>query len=586
MEGEHAGLPELPQEAWLRIFSFLSPSNSLHVCLTCKLWNELWQDKALWKHFHHSLLGGRPRPPLLPNSWQKSVKETLHQFNSLASPKRRFEFAIRHGRTVLVSDMLAKDPSLLTFNTPQAGANTSIDSALQICGEEDNNLPMFKLLWNLQAPSPTNPTNTLPSSTKVGRATIEQCAKQCIRAGDESMLRYLLSVSPEAQVYVKKRWFPNLRRFSLAFVTLLEETGVDFSQTSLSKCLMNVPVALWLMDRANWSRDEKEKPVFWWQERSILRAALWPEEHWKVTKYKHVPRCVVKGLLQKGASSNDWGELLEEYAERLVIDKKVLKWLLKKHEEAQGCKEENLAFYVAALEKGDTNLLQFLIKIGATDVNHVHPGWGKTLLQVAVEKGSKPMVEALLACGADMTLKGKGVPPLTMAKQKGLDDLTDLLRTHSKNIELAKKASKKKAQAGGKRKRQDQGDEDAGEGEKEAEEKGPEENAQSQKEARKVSESRKRRRSNEKPLSEKRQEELRMKARVLELQQWLAQHDDDGYRKYYSILKAKRNGFTSFDLKQVCKALRLLPPAQKKEVLWQTILQYLEERQAVVSHEM
>jgi len=575
MEGEHDGLlPELPQESWLRIFSFLSPSNSLHVCLTCKLWNELWQDKALWKHLHHSLLGGRPRPPLLPNSWQKSVKATLQELSSLASPKPRFEFAIRQGRTVLVSDMLAKDPSLLTFNTPQAGkANTSIESALQICGEADNNLPMFKLLWSI-CQSPTN-------STKVGRGAIEKCAKQLIRGGDETLLRYLLSVSPEAQVYVKKRSYPNLSRYSLAFVTLLEETGVDFSQSTLSKCLMNVPVALWLMDRANWSRDEKEKQVFWWQERSILRAALWPEEHWKATKEMHVPRCVVKKLLQKGASSNDWGELLEEYAKRLVIDKKVLKWLLKKHEEAQGCKEENLAFYVAALEKGDAKLLQFLIKIGATDVNHVHPGWGKTLLQVAVEKGSKPMAEALLACGADMTIKGKGVPPLTMANQKGFDDLTDLLRAHSKNIELAKKkASKKKKQAGGKRKRQDQGDEDGGEGEKaQAEEKEKEE-------SRKVPECRKRKRSNKKPLSEKRREELRMEARVLELQQWLSQHDDNGERKYDSIEKAKHNGFTSFDLKQVCNALRLLPPAQKKEVLWQTILQFLEERQAVVSHEM
>ena len=64
MEGTEAG-EVLPEEAWLKIFSFFSPHNTLQVSLTCKLWNELWQDKTLWKHFHHTLLGGKPRPPLL-----------------------------------------------------------------------------------------------------------------------------------------------------------------------------------------------------------------------------------------------------------------------------------------------------------------------------------------------------------------------------------------------------------------------------------------------------------------------------------------------------------------------------------------
>jgi len=70
----------------------------------------------------------------------------------------------------------------------------------------------------------------------------------------------------------------------------------------------------------------------------MLREALRPGYDGR----PHAARSVVKKLLQKGASSNNWQELLEDYAKRSVIDKKVLKWLLRKHE-ALGCKEENLA---------------------------------------------------------------------------------------------------------------------------------------------------------------------------------------------------------------------------------------------------
>ena len=317
---------------------------------------------------------------------------------------------------------------------------------------------------------------------------------------------------------------------------------------------MNAPVALWLMDRAKGHIDDLGQTCFW--HKGVLHAALWP--HSLTSNKPHAPRCVVKKLLQKGASSNDWGQLLEDYAKRPVIDKKVLKWLLKKHEEAQGCKEENLAFYVEAINKGDTKMLQFLIKIGATDVNHVHPEWGKTLLQVAVDRGSKPMMESLLACGADMTIKGKGVPPISMAKQKGFHELRDLLIAHSNNIDLAKD-SKKKTE---KRKRQAQGDEEGEEKEQEKE-KEQEENAKTQQEAR-----RKRRRSNEKPetpLSDKKQEEQRMEVRVLELHQWLSEHDHDGKKKYKGILRAKQNGFSSFELKQLCKELRSVPRLRRKK---------------------
>ena len=334
----------LPQESWLHTFSFLSPSDSQRVSLTCKLWNELWQDKALWKHFHHSVLGGKPRPPLLPKAWQKSVKETLPQLKNLL-PQQRFEFAIRQGRTAIVSQMLAKDPSLLTLNGSSFAhlfddspilVRTSIRAALLMCVEERDNLHMLKLLWNLCHSPPPNP-NSQQSQPPPPKTKVRACVKKLLQTGDEPMLRYLLSVSIEAQEYVMTNGVADISQYPLAFVVFLEEMGVDFSNSSLSKCLMNTPVALWLMDRANWSREDPGR-VRWWQEKSMLREALRPGYDGR----PHAARSVVKKLLQKGASSNNWQELLEDYAKRSVIDKKVLKWLLRKHE-ALGCKEENLA---------------------------------------------------------------------------------------------------------------------------------------------------------------------------------------------------------------------------------------------------
>ena len=103
---------ELPEETWLRIFSFLSPQNTRRVCLTCKLWNTLWQDKNLWKHFHHTLLGGKPRPPLLPNAWMKSTRDNLVRFHSRNTQQEQLTFAITEGRTVIADQLLAQHPEL------------------------------------------------------------------------------------------------------------------------------------------------------------------------------------------------------------------------------------------------------------------------------------------------------------------------------------------------------------------------------------------------------------------------------------------------------------------------------------------
>jgi len=99
-------MEDVPQETLLLVFSFLQPTDSLHVCLTCKNWNELWQDKSLWKNFHLRFLGGKPHPPLLPKAWLKSVREFLTFMKTLKEPKSRLAFAIEEGRASAIDKIL------------------------------------------------------------------------------------------------------------------------------------------------------------------------------------------------------------------------------------------------------------------------------------------------------------------------------------------------------------------------------------------------------------------------------------------------------------------------------------------------
>ena len=577
----------LPHETWFRIFSLLSPSDSQRVCLTCKLWNDLWQDKALWKHFHRSLLGGRPRPPLLPNAWQKSVKETLARMKPL-DPYSRFDLAVRQGNIILVSQMMAMDPSLLrTIKTERRYDYVSrqyvtrshdVATSLQTCAAELDNLSMFKMLWDFcqsippQFLDPQQGKEDEPS--KVDIETIRICVDRMVRMANEPMLRYLLSVSPEAQMYLSTRSYDDLH--SLSFATFLAEMGADLSkEASLVKNIVNGPLALWLLDRVKWSRTAGAPPAFgrgkfnYRPPLDVLKCALFPP--YFSEKSGHAPRCVVKKVLKEGASSDDWGQLLEDYAKRGVIDKKVIKWLLKKHEEDQGHKEENLAFYVAVLEKGDTEMLRYLIKIGATDVNHVHPDWGKTLLQIAVEKGNTVMVESLLACGADPKAKGKrAAAPISIASQKGLHDIQVLLA----------EANRKKIRTG-KRKRQEE------KGEKE----GNKEEEKQENEKEKETENGKRRKTEkekkvESPASKKKQETERLQEKIIELHRWLCETDQRAIRLVAPIREVKDAGFNLFELKRACKTLELRPSSQRKDDLLLALLHFLEEQQALASHEL
>jgi len=574
------GQDHLPPETWFRIFSLLSPSDSQRVCLTCKLWNDLWQDKALWKHFHRSYLGGRPRPPLLPNAWQKSVKGTLALMKPL-DPSSRFDLAVRQGNIVLVSQMIAENPSLLRgiktegfydyVSRQYVTRSYDVSTSLQICAAELDNLPMFKMLWDFCQSIPPQYLNH-----PVDIETIRICVDRMVSMANEPMLRYLLSVSTEAQKYVATRSYGDLH--SLSFATFLAEMGADLSKASLAKNVMNGPLALWLLDRMKWAKmDQKSGPPHPVVGRGkfavrpppgVLKCALFPPN--LSEKSGHAPRCVVKNLLKEGASSDDWGQLLEDYAKRAVIDKKVLKWLLKKHEEEQGHKEENLAFYVAVLEKGDSDMLRYLIKIGATDVNHVHPDWGMTLLQIAVRKGNTVMVESLLACGANPKAKGKkAAAPISLASQKGLPDIQVLLAD----------ASSKKTGTG-KRKRQKEKEKKEGNKEEETQEKeGKEIENGKRRKTEKV-------KKVESPASKKKQETERLQEKIIELHRWLCETDQGAFKLVAPIREVKDARFNLFELKRACKTLKLRPSSQRKDDLLLALLQFLEEQQALASHEL
>ena len=558
---EHDGLPELPHESWFRIFSFLSPSNSLHVCLTCKLWNELWQDKALWKHFHQSLLGGKPRPPLLPNAWKKSFKESFVCLRTAHSPSRRLELAIQNGRTVFVQKMLQIDPQV--FDLPNLGyyhfwEGIYSNHPLVFATSSEENLPMFQLLWFICFPDSS--TKQPPKLQGEDAAkVVKACATSMAKLGRAAMMRFLFTVGtplfPSLLEYVRDsgHWQKEKASHNVEYLTLMEEIGAPLTQRILIMNLNDSTRAHWLLDR-----------VKGWQsmtDPNVLHAALTPAKVWLSGIAQ---RSVVKMLLKEGASTYDWGQLLEDYASGAIVDKKILKWLLKKHEAALGRKEENLAFYVEAIEKGDIKILQYLIKIGATDVNHVHPDWGKTLLQIAVERGRKAMVKNLLACGADPKAKGKkAAAPLSLANQLGNKEVRDML------VEACEEREGR-----GKRKRQE-GEEvkAAGDSKKSVEKE------QGAKEARK-------RRKTEASVEDPDAEEKKLQARVAELHQWISDRDGVANLLLVPVKQATAAGFSYGKVRVACSQLKLRTRSLKKLALLQALVQFLEDKQAVVAHEL
>jgi ankyrin repeat protein len=93
-----------------------------------------------------------------------------------------------------------------------------------------------------------------------------------------------------------------------------------------------------------------------------------------------------------------------------------------------------------AAKSGNLDQVQQLVESGA-DVNHrtKHDGpselnfgtfWGETPLHVAAVRGDKEMIEALLAGGADQTIKtAKGETPLDQAERhERQEEILQLLR--------------------------------------------------------------------------------------------------------------------------------------------------------------
>jgi len=88
--------------------------------------------------------------------------------------------------------------------------------------------------------------------------------------------------------------------------------------------------------------------------------------------------------------------------------------------------------FVEAAYKGDTNLLQKYLKLGAEIDGHALDDW--TALTIAAREGKIDTVKWLLNNGADINLpEGGGNTPLFWATESGNQELIIFLSTEVKN---------------------------------------------------------------------------------------------------------------------------------------------------------
>ncbi|KAL6050483.1 hypothetical protein QOT17_019795 [Balamuthia mandrillaris] len=108
---------DLTAEVLLDVFSRLNPFKDVApVMLVCKAWNNLAQDRTLWRRWHEEHLGGVPCPA---DGWRESFVKTM-----LAVPTKckatKFCFpnsvlvAAQRGHTILFRRLLRQNQSLLT----------------------------------------------------------------------------------------------------------------------------------------------------------------------------------------------------------------------------------------------------------------------------------------------------------------------------------------------------------------------------------------------------------------------------------------------------------------------------------------
>jgi len=600
-------MEEVPQETWLLIFSFLSPTDSPRVCLTCKWWNEIWQDKTLWKHFQIALIGGKPRPPLLPKAWMKSVKIAFSKLQNLKRPRLQLEFAIEEGHTVLANRVLRAHPRILyprvvkkRFVRPsgqQKKCAFAHHHPLQLVAQGTNeNLEMMKLIWSHLAK--TSKTDDLIKKPKPGvknhlfhpeqlsaamsaQKAVRVCISELFRTGgnNAALLDFILEVFPDAIAYVRKHWrrlstisyymkSPHSTQF---FEVLEKKVGVVFIVDDLQQSILNEPLAHWLLDRLSWQADGA---------RAIISETL-SSFGWRDL----CPRSVMKRLLSEGTFNAPfpWMKWTYEYLRRTPIDKKIVKWFIQRAERDGLPKDPEIALNCYEITtRGNAKLFKHLFKIGAiVDVNWVGRSTGRTLLHYAVEKNHVELIKALLECGADPKAKGRkgAVSPLSIASQLGQHEVRALLLDATK-----KKQKKKQEPPPRKRKSKELADEEEKEAPKEEEGTANEkENGTNGKEEKS---NKKRKVEEKKGAGKKTEEEKMLEDRIGELMKWICETDATEKITLKEVVTAQQKDFTVFPLKMVCRKWHLKPTSQKRVNLLQAILTFLEGREAMVQAEV
>jgi len=565
-------MEDVPQETLLLVFSFLQPTDSRRVSLTCKNWNEVWQDKTLWKHFHLKFLGGKPRPPLLPKAWQKSVRGFFASMKTIKEPKSRLKYAIEQGRSAIIDKILTDHPSLLyPLAFKNEGALAFVDThPLVMVAKHKDNLNALKVVWeHLIKTSSSDEHLQIPTrhwyikrtAAQIARKATRMCVKSIFESGSGEMLEFLLSVAPDVKSFVIQRapklfvkpGYPTMQvQYNPRFFEVLKSIGVMPTLENLYASLRDAPLAHWLLNEVDWKGQLAEVVE------EVLRF-----------KDQKVQRSVVKRILQAvdPTQKYTWNLWVRGYMWFREVDVKILKWLLKRGNITTIDAETVL--YNSEISAGKTKLIRFLVENNFLEVNKIFSS-GKTLLHFAVTNNQKELVKALMDLGADPTIQGKKsvISPLGIARQRGQHELVEIL-----------KAGGSKDGGKGKRKRnEEQGEEEnqtAAEGEGKREE-------QEGTKKRKVAQSKKK----EKPLSEEKQEEKKLEIQIGEQLKWICERDASAKLTLKEVFDAQEKKFTVFPLKVICRWWNLSSPSQKRIDLLRTVSVFLERRQAIVQAEL
>ena len=552
----------------------------------------MWQDKILWKHFHLTYLGGNPRPPLLPKAWMKSAKFNLIQLRSRKTPLDKLTFAIMQGLHVIVDQLLDENPNFffpmqLRADTMRKWAFRHFDFGdlhpMEIVANhsDDYHLDVLKVVWNRFEESKTRDPHRVEEYREHMRykafhvalnledaykRAAEICVEGTLRRGCASMLRFVLSVSPFAKQYVTNYWSP-LCEYTNAFqvcppelMALLEELGAIFNSRNLVEAATNSPLALWLLGRV---KSWKGEPY------AFLRAIWKPSTNGTVAQ----KRALVKAVLQQTPDKLT-SERLKDCARADQVDKKILKWLLRRVEAKMGEKVNDLPLWCTPLYRGDVDFLHFLVKIDAVNMDHV----GGALLVHAVEFNHLPMIKALLAYGADPRGQVTNEPYTTLglANQRGQNDVRELL------LNAIRKKKKEETAQSKKRKRQPEKEE-----EKNHEENNGEVPGEKESEPKKRKGSAREKKQKEPPkLSEEKMAEKKMEERICEQLKWICDTDSTATTTLREVVIAREKGFSVFTLKMVCRKWKLHSPSARRSDLLQTVIQFLEDRQALAQAEL